>query len=530
MENQKGDRDGAIPHTEPVDDASPVKKHNLALKTFSAMLMTVASKIVGFLRMVVFAAVFGATGTTDAFYMAQSIALTLTSVASYGLSATIVPIRTEIDKKDGRAAADRYTSSIFNIVVIFTMAISIIVVAFPGFFVRIFAPLFTGEQFTQTNSMLRITAVLIVITAITQIYNNTLNAHHRYTIPQMTGLPFSACTIAFALLLGRSSGVAAMLLGYMTGTVVQMILVSAFSRKLYHHTFALDFKDPYVRKSIRMAGPIFLSSYVDIVNYVVDRALASGLVVGSVSAINYSHQLIEIANGIITIPIITTLLTVLSEVVAHKDIDTFKALVRRAGSVILIILAPVTLVFCFFSMDIIKVMFERGNFDSIATALTNQPFFFYALGLVPMALQSLFARCYLAMQDAKTPLITSAIGASLNIVLNLLLIGPMQAGGLALATSISYAFMSVIKFLLLRKKIGAIGALTWLKDAARVLLGVGAMLGVMVLFSSLIDHTMLKLIASCAAGGLLYFAVLLVLKQQDVTMVFHKAMQKLRGR
>ena len=119
---------------------------------------------------------------------------------------------------------------------------------------------------------------------------------------------------------------------------------------------------------------------------------------------------------------------------------------------------------------IVQLLFQRGAFDSQATILTNQALVFYALGIVPSAFHLVIAKAYWALQDTWTPLKVSVVSVLANIVFNLLLIGPLAHGGLALATSISHFLWVLITVVLLRRKVGALGGSRILSSFIRITL------------------------------------------------------------
>lgn len=140
---------------------------------------------------------------------------------------------------------------------------------------------------------------------------------------------------------------------------------------------------------------------------------------------------------------------------------------------------PATTGIILLATPIVEIAFQRGAFDITATLMTSQALIFYSIGLTAMALRLFITRVYYSLQDTKTPMINSAISVGFNIILNLILMQSMAHTGLALATSICTTTATLLMFYDLRKKIGSLGALSYIKcglkaGLASVIMGIVA--------------------------------------------------------
>lgn len=186
-----------------------------------------------------------------------------------------------------------------------------------------------------------------------------------------------------------------------------------------------------------MSLPVFIGVAINELNVLVDKSLASSLVSGSISALNYANKLNSLILGVFISAITTVIFPLLAKESNSGNIKGMKMIMRYGVNLILLITIPATVGLIVLAKPIVEVAFETGEFDATATIMTTQALIFYSLGLVAMALRLLITKVYYSLQDTKTPMVNSAISVGFNIVLNIILVRFMTHAGLALATSIA---------------------------------------------------------------------------------------------
>jgi putative peptidoglycan lipid II flippase len=204
---------------------------------------------------------------------------------------------------------------------------------------------------------------------------------------------------------------------------------------------------------------------------------------------------------------------------AEKNLVGLKRILSESISGINLLVVPATVGMMIFAQPIVKMLFGRGAFDEQAVALTSSALFFYALGMVGYGLREVLSRAFYSLQDTKTPMLNAAIAVVLNIILNIILSRFLGIGGLALATSISALFCTLLLFISLRKKIGQLG----LKDItlsfgkivlASIIMAIVAKLANEALLPQLGAN--LSLLASIGTGAVVYFGVIYFMKIKEV--------------
>jgi putative peptidoglycan lipid II flippase len=298
-----------------------------------------------------------------------------------------------------------------------------------------------------------------------------------------------------------------------------MVILIISLRKVFKLKVVLNFTNGDLKEVIKLSAPIYISVAIWEINAIINKMLASGLVEGSISAMNYADRLRELPNGVITAAVITVMFPLLSRYAAQKDFSNLKAATIKAITLLFMTLIPVIAVSIYYSGEITKIVYERGAFTPDTTALTASIFIFAVMSLFFSGGATLLSNTFYSMQDTKTPQIAAVIMVICNIILNIILVRYMQAAGLTLATSISFFIYFAILFILFRKKCGAFGGLALLKNIAKCTIATISMIPVFILCE--IFRNRLPLIIFFGIGviiSLIVYAVLLYLLKVELFM------------
>ena len=404
--------------------------------------LTLVSKMLGFVREMVIAGFFGTSYIVDAYVMAQSIPNMLFGGIFASIGTAYMPTFSGIIEKQGKKAGDKFTSQLINIAVLIAAALSVIGILLSDSLTAIIAPKFSAETAELTSFYLKITFGYMIFTCASSILDSYLRYNGSFLHPIISGYMQNIGIIAIAAVSAYTSHyyfAFGILLGYVLRFAYQTIVV----RKMgYHHSLEVSIKGE-VRQILVLAVPVFIGSYVSQINSYVDKSLASGLQEGSVAALNYGNILMTFITGLTTTIIATIIYPKITKAAVNEDWEFFNSAADKGMSLITVIAVPFSLGSMVFANDVVQIVYERGAFDESATVLTGTAFFFYSCGLVFIALNEFLVQVYYSLKDMKTPIKCAACGVAVNIGLNMLLIGKMAHGGLALATSAA-AFVNFI--------------------------------------------------------------------------------------
>jgi len=496
---------------------------------FIVFLANLLSRLLGFLREVLIARLFGARAITDSYLVAQILPSTIAGLIGGALTTVFIPLFVEERHTKGEQKAREGAGVVLGAsIVYFLLALAGAYLVTP-YFLRLVAPGFSEERFTLALSMSYIMLPSLFFLGMVGIFTGIVQSYRIFTLPALAGLLYNMCFIA-CLLLTRKHPVLSLSLGNILGVFLQFLVLALFLWKLWPgQKIRFSFSHPMLRRAWRLMIPILLGTGAGYINLVVDRAFASLLPVGTLAALGFAARVKEIPSGLFGMAIAQSIFPSLSFYAAEKRIESLRKLFSYALETLWLFILPSSVGLFLLSRETIQFLFERGAFDAQATAITSEALSFYLLGLFPTASLDVITRLFYALQDTQTPVKVGLVGLSLNIVLNALLVKPFAHKGLALATSISAMFMFVTLLEILRRKIGGIEGKVLLQNLGKILLASGGM-GIIVLFTRPISLHFLGYLGTIGIGAISYGLFIALLRPRSgeriITSIFHQIVRR----
>lgn len=486
-------------------------------------ILVLGSKILGFLREVFMAGFFGTSYITDAYVMASAVPGILFAGVFTSVAISYMPIFSEIVEKEGMEQGNRFTGESITLVVSIAVVLAIAGMIFSDQLVSVFAMGFTGKTASLTSFYLRILFPTILFSAVVTLLTSYLQYKGIFLLPVVAGYLQSGFLL-IAIVVGALVSHYILPFGLLLGSVFYSVTVWIGAAKNgFHHRFNFKVRRS-ARRIIYLALPVFIGSTVSQINTFVDKMLASRLIEGSVSALNYGNLLSGLITALTVTIIVTIIYPKLTQAVAREDYGSFNEFLSKGMTINVIIGIPCSLGAMLYSKEVVQIVFERGAFDAASTDLTSSAFFYYAIGLTFLAVNALLVKVYFALQDMKTPVVYGVAGASVNIVLNLILVGPMAHRGLALATSVAAVLNTILLYCGMRRKYPHIrmheGRYKMIKIAVAALLSVGLSYGVYgPLRKLLFAPNVVSLGLAVIAAMLFYLILLKIFKVDEISML-----------
>ncbi|MFQ5543868.1 MAG: murein biosynthesis integral membrane protein MurJ [Nitrospiria bacterium] len=424
---------------------------------------TFTSRILGFIRDMILARIFGASLFSDAFYVAFRIPNLLRELFAEGsMSAAFVPVFTETLSKRGEKAAKELAQATFSMLFLLLAGIVMLGIVFSPLIIRFIAPGFIDDpvKFSLTASLTRMMFPFLLFISLAAVSMGILNSLHIFAIPAFSSAAYNTVNIITILSLSTlfQEPVYAAAIGVTLGGLAQFLI---HLPSLYKKGFVLVSMSPPtlplhpgIKQMGRLILPTLLGLSVTQINLLVNTLLASYLPVGSVSYLYYGMRLIHFPLGIFAVALSTALLPTLSAQVARDDFSGLRQSFSFSLRLVFFITFPALFGLILFRYPIVHILFEHGEFDQIATRGTADAILFYALGLWAFAGIRIVVPVFYALQDTRTPVKIGIITMAINLILNLFLMGPLKHRGLALATSVSAGFNFIALLFFLRQKIG----------------------------------------------------------------------------
>jgi len=495
------------------------------------LFFTLLTKIFGFLREVTLSYAYGANAISDAYVIAYTIPGVIFAFLGTSIATSFIPIYTDIFIKKGEAEANLFINNIINLFLILSLIVATTGFIFAQPLVKAFASGFKDEILDMAVKFTRISIFGILISIMIHILSAYLNIKGDYYSPVIAGIPFNIIITAF-ILLSLNFGLFFLPLGIIFALLFQLIFITVFSKKKgFTYKFYFCLNDPNIRKIISLSLPVIIGVSVNQINVLVDRTIASTLVVGGISALNYSNKLITFIQGIIVTPVSTVIYPAITQMAAYNETSELKRVLRESMLGINILIIPITVGAIVLASPLVNFVFGRGAFDEQANVLTSAALKYYSIGMLGFGLREVLSRVFYSMQDTKTPMINAAIGVIINIILNLTLSRFLGIGGLALATSISAITMTILMVISLRGKIGPYGMRQISKTFVKIIFASLLMaLIVKLIFNFLIDNFMknISLILAIGFGVLSYAMIIYFMKIEEVEVLIDFVKKKIK--
>ncbi|MDR1952472.1 MAG: murein biosynthesis integral membrane protein MurJ [Elusimicrobiota bacterium] len=425
---------------------------------------TILSRILGYIRDMLVANFFGAGIFADAFYAAFRIPNLFRRMLGEGsFSAAFIPVFSQYLHTCPKSETQKFLNAVFSALIVILLIISVLGIFFSPLLVKIIVWGFTDdpEKLQLTIELTRLMFPFIFFICLAAFCLAILNALYSFFIPAFAPSALSVSEIFYMLVIipfiaGAQNEIKGLAIAVIAGGALHFFIQYPALKKLgWNLKFKLNLKHPGIKKIALLMIPSVIGLSVDQINAFVDNICASFLQSGSITALYYSNRVMQLPLAIFGLALASVSLPAMSKAAALKDMDTLKKSLNFSIRLSLFALIPASLGLMIIGYPIVRVLFERGHFDAYASLMTDNALFYYSLGLPAFSITKLFANSFYSFQDTKTPVKTAAAAMILHIILCIILMYPMNVGGLALATSVSAYFNLALLAFFLKKKIGS---------------------------------------------------------------------------
>src|SRR5579872_6495598 len=486
---------------------------------------TLLSRLTGFLRDIMLAAILGAGPAADAFFVAFRLPNHFRAIFAEGaFNAAFIPAYARIRTQDGKDAAALFGDRIFTLLLATQVVLLALALVFTPQVIDVLAPGFSREpqQFALAVSLTRVTFPYLLLITLVTLWGGILNALHRFAAaaaaPILLNIAMIA-TLAASKLFGGAAFAAAF--GVLISGVLQALLVGGDTARAGVFTgFRALRLDSDVRRFFAALLPATIGSAGTQLALFADTIIASFLTTGAISALYYADRIDQLPIGVIGIAVGTVLLPEMTQRIAAGDHAGARSAQNRAIEFALLLAVPCIVAFLIVPDIIMRGLFMRGRFtsgDADAAALTLMA---YTVGLVPFVLIRSVVAPFLARGDTFTPMKAALIGTAVNIAFKVALMGSLAQVGLALATAIG-AWINFVLVLFWAARAGHIAADATLKSSLRRLAAAGFVLAVVLLLATPVVTYVLsslprfrnesELVMLAVLGGVVYGALIYAL-------------------
>lgn len=499
--------------------------------------MTMLSRISGLIRDIAFANIMGSGLVADAFFVAFRIPNFFRRIFGEGaLSQAFIPVFSEYKETakshEIKAFLDHMVGQLGLLLIVITAvgvltAPALVTVIAPGF-------LQDDDKFQLTVAALRICFPYLMFISLVAVAAGILNTCERFAVPAFTPVLLNICLIAaaFWLLPIAQNAAIALSIGVLIAGIAQLLFQLPFLRKEgFLPRPKLRQSQDGVRKVFKLMLPAIFGVSVAQINVLINTLLASFLVTGSVSWLYYSDRVMEFPLGVFGIALATVILPSLSKLHARDDQHSFSELLDWALRWVFIIVLPATIGLVVLAGPLIATLFQYGATTANDVIMMKNSLIGFSLGLTGLVLVKVLAPGFFARQNTKTPVRVGIIAMIVNIIVALVLVGPLKHVGLATATSIAAWVNAALLYKLLRQESIYQPRPGWALFMTKIMIAGLAMGAVIYWFGGTVDQWLDALLwqrvfwlGLCVSiGAAMYFLTLLILGIRLKHLILNKA-------
>lgn len=507
-----------------------MKKGSLIKSTGIVMGVALISRGVGFFRDILIMNSFGAKEYADAYKIATSIPETIFMLVGLAISTSFIPMLSHIKVKKGKDEMHRFANNIINILLFVSIIIFIIASFFPEEIVKALAPGFDAERIKIASDLTRITVFNLLFLSINACFTAMLQVHEDFIVPSILGLFFNLPMIIY-LLLFKDFNIYGLTIANVIGNFARVVVQVPSLRKCgYKYKLFIDLKDERVKKMLILILPVVVGAGANSLNLVVDKNIASGLEVGSITTLDNAQQLITFVNTIITASISAVVYPILANRRSEGNHSEFLSVLSKAVIYLALLLIPITAGIIIYGEDLVRLIFLRGEYTESAVILASLALLGYSGGIFFTGVRDILNSTLFSMGKTKVTAFNGIIGVISNIILSVILSKSLGIAGIALASSISMMITSVLLFRSIIKLEGKLDIKALAIKIIKVSIATIIMTVIIIILSKLTKSlpVIIYLLMGVSSGGLVYFSITYLLKIEEVREIILMVKKRIR--
>lgn len=499
--------------------------------TIMLMLITIISKIFGFLREAVMASYIGASDLKSIYTTANTLPVVIANFVAVGIISGFIPIYNKAKNEEGELAAEEFTSNVLNILMVFAAIAVVLGIILARPFSKILSPDLSGQSLDLATNYTRIMMFAVFAYLYSAVFRGYLNLKGNFFDPAITGVIMNIIIIGFTILTGFTQNPYYLIIGALLGNSLQYVLFPRAARKLgYKHRRILDIHNKYVRNLMLIAIPIIISSAAGELSIIVDNSMASAFFgKAAISKFFYSKTMLTLITGIITISVTTALFPKIAELGQAGKIDEMKQRISSSVVSTMLLIIPASIGMAVLAEPAVSVVFERNAFTSQDTVIVAALIAAYAPNNIFISVMDVVDRGFYAVGDSKTPVIVVLIQQSVNIIFNFVMIKFFGMVGLAYSTVLASFVGMILMIYKFRKNFGSINFKASLISIIKISVATAIMAVVASLTNNFLQGLCPKILALFVAiivamfvyGGLVIFARIPEVMEM-INTIYHK--------
>jgi len=426
----------------------------LGLSALSGSSILIA--LLSYFRFAQITAIFGANWRTDALAVAMVFPFLVREVVAHSFGSAFIPIYSMVMEKRGHDGAVAFVNKTISWLVLTSSILVFFLWLSSGALVRIISPSGSQELLGLSSNLLRILLPIVIIGTTNGILANFIKYEKRFTALSLSGVLGLGVSLAVLLVVRGGIGIRILPISMLIGGLSEFAFLLIQSYRSGFKVNPSIAGDPFMGQLAKMAAPVVGGTFVGFLAPIADKMLASFLPVSSITAIDYANRIKNIALAVVFQPFLIFADLSFSAEAAKGKVDKLLAILRRNLNTTSLVMFPTAALLTVLAVPVVSVFFQRGNFSGEDSRYIGYALAFYAPWLAQFGFGSLVSRAFYAQKDSATPVTIGVIGVVANVLLNLILVGPLGIGGLALATTVTSTAKTAYLTWSLSRKMGGL--------------------------------------------------------------------------
>ena len=418
--------------------------------------VTIFSKLIGFIRDIVIANCYGASTVSDAYFYAYQIpALAIILLGGVGgpfHSATVAVFSKIIPslKEKANAEVNKLFNTFLTASFLFFLTFAVLCFVFSDQIMGFIISGHNHELISLASMHLKIMSPILIVGGIVGIYYGILISYREFMLPNISPILMSVVIIAMITLVKHDTTGVVLATATTIGALCQFVYQLPKIRQLgFRLKPNFDFiNNPQFKNIYELLFPAILSSTVGQIHIYVDMFFASGLKEGAWTAIGYANRIFQFPVGILVTAFLVPLFPIFSKLVFENKFDDIRRYFNKGVGVLFFAAIPIIIGILILGYDGVKLIFERGAFNDQATFMVTQALWFLSFSILPYVFRDSITRVYYAFNDSKIPFIVAFSSIVLKFFLNWLLVVKLSIGGgiggITLSTSLVTLFNACV--------------------------------------------------------------------------------------
>ena len=425
-------------------------------------LVTVASKLIGFVRDMVVANFYGATLVSDAYFYAlqiPSLAIIILGGVGGPFHSAAVAVFSKLIKAEDKPdeVVNRLYNTFLTSAFVFFAACAILGYIFADKIMGIIISAGAPELIQLATLHFKIMSPIILIGGIIGIFYGLLIVHKQFVLPNLSPMILSLVVIGVISIVNNDKSGIALAAATTIGAVCQILIQFPKLRQIgYRIKPNLDIKNnPQFKNICELLFPAILSSTIGQISIYIDMFFASTLVEGAWTSVVFANRIFQFPVGILVTAFLVPLFPIFSRLAGEGDEDSIRSYFNKGVGVLFFAAIPMIILIMLLAQDGISLIFERGAFNSNAVVMVSEALCFLSFSIIPYVFRDSITRVYYAYNDSKTPFVIATSSIALKAFLNWLLILKLNMGiaGITLSTSFVTLFNATFLGLFIYRKI-----------------------------------------------------------------------------